>query len=773
MLRSDSWYGCLALVSLLAWSTGGVASADPAGKGCLACHEGIEPFTRGGMDIAIKALAKTFDASGCTVCHGGDPNASSAEKAHAGSSPALMGMGGATDFYPDPGSIWISDKTCGLCHNGYGERLKKSLMATEVGKLQGNFWAWGLTEERVGTIGNYDIQDKDGMVPAVGTEDYKNYMASFIKQFPDHFPVELFQVSDVDVDDIPDHPNRAGITYSRQQCQRCHVGVSGSQRRGDFRGTGCSSCHVPYSLEGFYEGNDPTIDKDEPGHPLTHQMVGTRKSQVIHNGVTWSGINTETCRSCHNRGKRVGSSYTGLMEFPYGSPFTAEGGKQPSLHGKQYTEIEDDLHHQAQSRAGNPQSGLLCQDCHTSIEMHGDGNIPGTTLAQVEIECSDCHGTPSQYPWELALGYGEEFGNKLSKKPRGLAQTVPDFMRLATVYPVEDGYLLSARGNPLGNVVKQGDQVILHSAGGSDFEVPVLKKINRDDTWKTATARVAKMAVSKHMETMECYACHSNWAPQCYGCHVTVDYSKGKTDGDWVANVSAVGSNGLTPDAQLGTKGLTSPGKVSESRSYLRWETPILGINGEGRVTPLMPGCQVITTVIDKDGNTVVQNKIWDSPEGPGIDHSPVQPHTAGRVSRSCESCHANPKTLGYGIEDGKFMDDAHKPHSADLKTAYGKVIPAKTQVQIEAIPGLDHDLSKIVDRDRGQIVSVGSHWPGAGPLPKDMRDRMERSGTCIGCHQSQMDEAFWSKLKTPGFLSNEEHQKVMAEALRAKAASR
>ena len=111
--------------------------------------------------------------------------------------------------------------------------------------------------------------------------------------------------------------------------------------------------------------------------------------------VSYSGIPSETCNSCHNRGKRIGVSYQGLMEFPYGSPYNTAGNKQPKLHTKNYLFIKDDLHHQQQSRPGNPEGGLLCQDCHTSIDMHGDGNIFGTTLAQVEIECTDCHGTPN------------------------------------------------------------------------------------------------------------------------------------------------------------------------------------------------------------------------------------------------------------------------------------------------------------------------------------------------------------------------------------------
>ena len=42
---------------------------------------------------------------------------------------------------------------------------------------------------------------------------------------------------------------------------------------------------------------------------------------------------------------------------------------------------------------------MLCQDCQTTLDMHGHGNSPGTTLAQVEIECEDCHGTADEVGW--------------------------------------------------------------------------------------------------------------------------------------------------------------------------------------------------------------------------------------------------------------------------------------------------------------------------------------------------------------------------------------
>mgnify|MGYP000497233457 CR=1 FL=1 len=52
------------------------------------------------------------------------------------------------------------------------------------------------------------------------------------------------------------------------------------------------------------------------------------------------------------------------------------------------------------------------------------------------------------------------------------------------VYPKEDGYVLSARGNVLGNVVRRENKVIVHSDGGHDFEVPLLKELTKRDAWQ-------------------------------------------------------------------------------------------------------------------------------------------------------------------------------------------------------------------------------------------------------------------------------------------------
>ncbi len=734
---------------------------------CMSCHKGIEDIRHQDSDMMqqIKALgAGLGDPNGCTICHGGDVKATTKKMAHKG---APNHPGGLEAFVRDPGSYWIMDKTCGLCHADTVSNIKKALMATEAGKIQGNLHSWGSEDTQKVKFANYDVKDEDGKTPAWGTDTYKKYMVAMIDKYPNQFPTELKQLPlpPKSADDLMGKSEKeigyaASITYQRSDCQRCHIGVRGRKGRGDWRGMGCSACHVPYGNEGIYEGGDPTINKKEHGHLLVHELQATRDAKVHDpiTGVTFSGIHPETCNSCHNRGKRIGVSYMGMMEQPYGSPLMPGGKSQSKTHGKRYKHIKEDLHFTA---------GMTCQDCHTSIDMHGDGTLFGTTLGQVEIECSDCHGTTKKFPWELKIGYGENnLAVNASNKARGLAKKLPAYMEKGMVYDPEGGYLLSTRGNPLGNVikVKGSNKVIAHLASGKDLVVPVLKTKHVTKTWKSKNAEVAMDVVGAHMDKMECYACHSDWAPQCYGCHIKVDYRKGKTKGDWIASGSTHFKNGETSESVLGTKGKKQIGKASETRSYLRWEDPILGINGEGLVTPVIPGCQVTFTVIGPNGKTLILNKqarVHDNGSiVNAIDMSPVQPHTSGRKARTCESCHSSSKALGYGIQNGQFMRDQGKDVKIDLQDlATGKFVSSHTTVQMKGIPGMDYDWSQIVTRDGKQLTNVGSHWPASRPLDQDMRIKMERTGVCMGCHQNMTNKELWKKVNiTPGILTDKNH---------------
>ena len=291
-------------------------------SGCADCHAGIE-WIRDPASVMMQQIVsqgKRFDDPvGCVVCHGGDPLATTAEEAHAGRS-----------FYPSPSSPWINELTCGPCHPRHTGAQWTSLMMTESGKIQGTSWSFGGLEGYEHRWGNYEVKNPADPAKRVGTPAYRSYMEALGRLEPNVFPDGQTTVpaAVTDLTTLKDQPEQAAFTYIRSECQRCHLAVRGRQKRGDYRGMGCAACHIPYSDNGLYEGDDPTTPKDEPGHLLVHSIQSTREATVTVGDLTYSGIPLKTCETCHNRGKRIGVSFQGLMESAFESPFTEGGGGQ-------------------------------------------------------------------------------------------------------------------------------------------------------------------------------------------------------------------------------------------------------------------------------------------------------------------------------------------------------------------------------------------------------------------------------------------------------------
>lgn len=709
------------------------------GMYCLTCHQGIEParpLDSKMMKQILSMGAEMGDPNGCVVCHGGTPmETKDKNKAHSGVPKGSK----LADFTPTPGALQINDNTCGLCHSDHTYNVHRSIMNTDAGKMKAITWSFGIgTENKDHVYGDHDVKDPDGKTPRFGTEAYKTYMKEMAEAFPGQYPTELKQIPQTAYKKLESLPYEAAFTYLRN-CNACHLSGKGYQDRGHFRGMGCAACHNVYSNEGFYEGGDPSIDKSKEGHVFMHAMQGSRKSSITINGKTISGVQISTCAACHAAGRRIGHSYQGFMALGHSDnrgPFDENAMSQKPNAGYVFKYIQNDAHHRIE-KDGKTVTGLLCQDCHTTNAMHGNGNIGSTTLASIEIECADCHGTATHYPWELPLGYGDEFGKKLNMSlARGVAEeplkVTQDF---GTVYPKEDGYILSSRGNPLGNVIRRGNKVIVHSDGGYDFEVPVLKNLDKNDEWKhPAKARTAMVNVPQHMEKLECYACHATWTPQYYGYKFVIDYTKKSID--WLASAEKYGKDGQTVDVHkryVMQQGAATLGDYS----HVRWENPPLGINGEGRVTPLTGVIQTISTVIDENGNVIDWNRVAKTKDGyNAMELSPVQPHTISLESRECSDCHGNTKAMGYGVDGGRYDSLPAITRYADIVDINGQNVSHFTQTQIAAIKDLHGDFTQILNSEGKQTQTVDSHWPTSMPLTEEQRDVLSRGGTCLACHQ-------------------------------------
>ncbi len=167
--------------------------------------------------------------------------------------------------------------------------------------------------------------------------------------------------------------------------------------------------------------------------------------------------------------------------------------------------------------------------------------------------------------------------------------------------------------------------------------------------------------IEGHNSKLECYTCHATWAPQCYGCHVKIDYSKGKQNPDYLKASKFHDVHENTGEKNL--KNFLVDGKVTETRSYLRWENPALSINGEGRVSPTIPGVKPPLRLLEKIARhfyrtTSLKSQMWRgrSRGQNAITMSQVQPHTISKKSRSCEKLPHLQKGVGDGYKWGKIF---------------------------------------------------------------------------------------------------------------------
>ncbi len=317
-----------------------------------------------------------------------------------------------------------------------------------------------------------------------------------------------------------------------------------------------------------------------------HRVSKTNKNR---HAVFSTKIPTKNCLKCHNRSNRIGLSYEGVFESAgYGTPYKhGNFSHKMSDNRRFYYKLPDDIHHKI--------ANMSCIDCHSEKGVMGDGKKHYHMEDAEDVKCKDCH--KSKF-----------------KKANELAQTLAD-----TNEKIQIKSLIAYTkkfNSPLYNIQKDRNQTIFYrKADGKKFDI----KNMSNKPYHT-------LAIHKRLD---CSACHSSWIPSCYGCH-EVYFENGKQF-DWVEKKP-------------------TKGQWQELRSFLRFESPSLGIGYNKKIMPFAPGCQVIGTIfktnkIEKFHSIAMAG--WD-------------PHTTQKTSRTCIDCHFNPATLGLGrgnlnIKDGNI----------------------------------------------------------------------------------------------------------------------
>ncbi len=421
--------------------------------GCLVCHGQLE-------DIHTAASVA------CTECHGGDFSTATKEDAHVQPTlPVIMDKTTAPLDYDlpyqqfvNPSNLRVVRDTCGTCHEPHVDWIMKGLMSTGAGHYAGGLYQAGVTDTKTPIYGNFAVSDDDGVVP---TE------TGAVQSLLDLIEYDPSQ------DQSKFSTHYAAVPG--QACARCHLWSRGKGYRGAegadglYRADGCAACHMLYANDGRSASADTSIDHQEQGHPLAHQIT--------------RAIPTEQCLHCHHRGARIGLSFSGLSQMPPGLP------SGPDVVGTTDVKFNGNYHYA--DAETNPadlhgERGLNCIDCHTQAGIMGDGNIYGHMDQATKIECRTCHGLPTAR-----------------------------------------GSLTDADGKALTNVAgaTDGNVVLTSKVTGAKHIIPqVMDIVNADSPRYNAKAAAAMN--SNHLKAaggMECYACHAAWAPNCFGCHFERD----------------------------------------------------------------------------------------------------------------------------------------------------------------------------------------------------------------------------------------------------------
>lgn len=129
--------------------------------------------------------------------------------------------------------------------------------------------------------------------------------------------------------------------------------------------------------------------------------------------------------------------------------------------------------------------------------------------------------------------------------------------------------------------------------------------------------KIIEHRISAHLEKMECYACHSAWTPQEYGTFYLRFADSPSQDYYRLRN---------------------NAGNYVKSAYLRKQDSPPLGLNVRGKVSPIRPEFLLYFTDIKNDRPVGVENRLL------AAEWKAFFPHTIRRGTVMCEGCHDSPR---------------------------------------------------------------------------------------------------------------------------------
>jgi hypothetical protein len=701
------------LLALTAAATAGdllrqtAAEARTKSEGCQSakCHVGIEPMH---VSPAVRL--------GCTDCHGGRADTADKLAAHiAPRNPAIWRTSAnpsrtytalnheSPDFvrFINPGDLRVADQTCGsgACHGAIVAKVRTSMMSHGAflwGAALYNNGGFPLKRPVFGESYSRDgVAQKLKAVPPPSAAEMK-----FKSMLPELWPLPQFEATQpgntLRVFERGDDrlSNRGFGTLTRtdpvyQGLQRTRLldpllyFLGTNDQPGDYRSSGCTACHVVYANDrdpahsgpyakyghlGFSATADPTIPKNEEGHPIQHRLaraIPSSQCVVCHMhpgtsyasqyyGYMWWDNETDGGRMYPPKSKewKPEAAAVSLARNPEAASLKGNWSDPQFLRNvtdlnaaNKQTQFADFNGHGwiyravfKHDRKGNwldrdgakvdfndPKKfdkavklsdihldkGMHCVDCHFEQDSHGNGHLLGEPRAAVEIDCADCHGTVrSRATLKTSNTAAPEGGTDLAK-----LRTPSGARRFEWV----DGALMQ-RSMVDPAVQWKVSQVL-------DSITPGSANYNEKARYaKTLAASGGGLAHSD--EKMSCYTCHTSWMTSCFGCHLSMKSNANRTALHW--------------EGDTNTKNFTT-----YNFQVLRDDVFMLGLDSTAkghRITPVRSSSAILVSSQNANREWLYHQEQTISSEGySGQAMNPHFPHTVRtRETKTCTDCHVS-----------------------------------------------------------------------------------------------------------------------------------
>jgi hypothetical protein len=494
----------------------------------------------------------------CVDCHGGNPNVPEPKsndpkallammrRAHVPMPKDVtekqMGIIASLDRLPsdfirfiNPSDLRVAEQTCGQaeCHGvlrgDVVRRVKRSLHATLAG--------YSLLVAQLGeSIDTFGIRAVKAL-KASQTAGAVNVLGSFKELKPSSLASAFLG-----------------------NCLQCHIQAYPPQpQKGVFRSSGCAACHMPYaddgkSREAHWQPLARVRQSWRTAHPFVHAFL-PRPDDTKPIGLP----KMSQCRHCHTQGMRIQQNFVGK-------------------HG------EADIHFRR---------GMICSDCHTDADMHGDGNLSMRQAMAVEIRCESCHGTVDR-PATMRTANGRLVPN-LRRLPNGKFVLRTHDQRLRFVPQVVDTL----------DPTKTPKAAEAHGRSGIRQGVGVAQ---------------ATLKGFSHLDRLECVTCHMGGMFQPLRGRFVVDKRR------WVTNALTG-----TPIAQV-------------TQNFPPEPPPqlLLGINHRGRIAPFIAH-PAETVIIHRDGTRTRRLPVSLLTNRPARTFLPLAPHSVTKTALACHDCHFTP----------------------------------------------------------------------------------------------------------------------------------